>query len=999
MIIGPNGTGKSSLVCAIALGLGWKPAVLGRQKDVAAFVKNGYDDGAIELELKAKKDSQPNVVIERRIFKRDNKSEWRLNGARATAKDIQDKVNEFNIAIGNLCCFLPQDKVADFAKMNPTELLRETQKAAGPEGMTAWHDKLVQLGAEQKELGVKLNIEREEVTNLEQRNSILGREVQRAEDRDKVEQEIALLELRVPYAQYERSRAKWSLFRDARNKRKSQLKQHENTLKPLQTKLTTMGQENHIMGAEISAIQKKILSDTNAFKSLHRDLEKQETESQDISDSLSSLRKQKDGRRGVIQSLERQIGELEEAVKVEPPRPDYGDIDPRIRSIKDDLRRIKSELGEQSNAYEEISSDVRHLDGNSDRIRLKLIEMDNVKAARLEVLRRADPASYEAVMWLRENAGLFREKVYEPVMVEISVEDSKFASAVEASINFATMKTFVCQTREDYDLFTRNLVDGGKRLRLNVVELEGGKSLEAFRNAKPTTEEELRHFGFDRYLVDCVDGPAPVLQYLCETSHLHAVPYATDEKRIKVEDVERSGKFRRYITGTSMSTITLSNYGNRLPQVLTRNLRPARTLINSVDQNAKRQLEREKQEIGEKKAQLEENSRELTRQEIAMKKSVEQLRRQQMDLEQEKGAMQAPRSKWEKMVVNLNSKKEALMIERNKPSVKEREDQLMRSWTKVNDKSRVIIMQIMKLMKQQVTLRTKLDKEVLKQLQHQHKIETLTTLKTQQEEQYSEAKQALDEGELCFAEQSRGTSKTDDGSLNLSLFTSKAVIQLAAVKKEAEALLAKLTKRQEEVNTETIDAFQALDQDEASSVEQLEDLLAEEKAKLSAMIEVRPGVMQEFNERKRKIEEMNATITHLIKDKGKVDARVEKYASKWKVALQELVDNVSQRFSRAFESTGNAGEVQLLQHEDYDKWGIGIMVKFRDGEKLQLLTASRQSGGERSISTITYLLSLTEMSRSPFSLVDEINQGMDQKYERQVHDHMVNVTCRESAGQ
>jgi len=40
------------------------------------------------------------------------------------------------------------------------------------------------------------------------------------------------------------------------------------------------------------------------------------------------------------------------------------------------------------------------------------------------------------------------------------------------------------------------------------------------------------------------------------------------------------------------------------------------------------------------------------------------------------------------------------------------------------------------------------------------------------------------------------------------------------------------------------------------------------------------------------------------------------------------------------------------------------------------------------------------MSRAPFSLVDEINQGMDQKYERQVHNHMVNVTCdNASAGQ
>lgn len=33
-------------------------------------------------------------------------------------------------------------------------------------------------------------------------------------------------------------------------------------------------------------------------------------------------------------------------------------------------------------------------------------------------------------------------------------------------------------------------------------------------------------------------------------------------------------------------------------------------------------------------------------------------------------------------------------------------------------------------------------------------------------------------------------------------------------------------------------------------------------------------------------------------------------------------------------------------------------VKFRDDEDLQVLTASRQSGGERSVSTILYLISI-----------------------------------------
>lgn len=38
MIIGPNGTGKSTLVCAICLGLGWSSEHLGRAKELSAFV-------------------------------------------------------------------------------------------------------------------------------------------------------------------------------------------------------------------------------------------------------------------------------------------------------------------------------------------------------------------------------------------------------------------------------------------------------------------------------------------------------------------------------------------------------------------------------------------------------------------------------------------------------------------------------------------------------------------------------------------------------------------------------------------------------------------------------------------------------------------------------------------------------------------------------------------------------------------------------------------------
>lgn len=43
---------------------------------------------------------------------------------------------------------------------------------------------------------------------------------------------------------------------------------------------------------------------------------------------------------------------------------------------------------------------------------------------------------------------------------------------------------------------------------------------------------------------------------------------------------------------------------------------------------------------------------------------------------------------------------------------------------------------------------------------------------------------------------------------------------------------------------------------------------------------------------------------------------------------------------------------------DFDKYGVQIKVKFRDQEELQELNAQRQSGGERSVSTMLYLMAL-----------------------------------------
>ena len=63
---------------------------------------------------------------------------------------------------------------------------------------------------------------------------------------------------------------------------------------------------------------------------------------------------------------------------------------------------------------------------------------------------------------------------------------------------------------------------------------------------------------------------------------------------------------------------------------------------------------------------------------------------------------------------------------------------------------------------------------------------------------------------------------------------------------------------------------------------------------------------------------------------------------------------------------------------------------------IDLLTSNLQ---ERALTTIVYLMSLTSVSNAPFSLVDEINQGMDARNERAVLSELFRVVCESNSSQ
>ena len=185
-IIGPNRTGKSSIVCAMCVGLGGSLGVTERGDKIKECVhgSGGAKDergqpirsGWVETELY---DEPANAVV-RVEFDVDNKQAWTLDGKASTQKAVRARMKELNIQVDNPLQFLPQDKVGQFSNMSPVELLKHTEMAIGPE-VYAQHQALIAEDAKLAEAKRALATEEKTLDDLVKQNAAPERDVERWE--------------------------------------------------------------------------------------------------------------------------------------------------------------------------------------------------------------------------------------------------------------------------------------------------------------------------------------------------------------------------------------------------------------------------------------------------------------------------------------------------------------------------------------------------------------------------------------------------------------------------------------------------------------------------------------------------------------------------------------------------------------------------------------------------------------------------------------------------
>ncbi|ESZ96596.1 hypothetical protein SBOR_3018 [Sclerotinia borealis F-4128] len=974
MVIGPNGTGKSSLVCALCLGLGSSAKNLGRADKLGEFVKHGSKDGFIEIELQRRSNEHENHIIRTRIVKDGNSTEFWINNKRTTHKLVQTLVQGFNIQIDNLCQFLPQDKVSEFAALTPVELLHHTQRAVAAQEMLDWHDKLKNLRKDEKSKQLQVDEDKEQLINLEKRQAGLRPEMQRLEERIQIEKDLEKLKNSIPFVEYRAARARHRECKQEKIEATKRFRTLESQVEPTLRLVNEKDSLGKHLVKIVSGRKRNLQLAEATADDLLKTVDEWDEKIGDYDRRVKAVQVAEEKRKKDLAKVKRAILDLE--VHLREPEIEFNsaDYNQRIRAITQDIRAIQGKLKELQESREALKNKGRDLRAEQDRARQALADFDSQAGKQINKIAQHSKDTATAWKWVQDNQDKFEKEVYGPPLITCSVKNPRYTDAVESLFRQSNMLTITAQTQADYKQLNNQFHSA--EMKLAEVRIQMSTQTLAETIGRPQfSAAELNTLGFDGWAIDFIDAPEPVLAMLCNDIRAHKTAVALqDITNEQHERILRSG-ITSFLTKSTSYKIMMRREYNNVSSIQTTGINRARFFVDGVVDTSGRRV-------------IEEHLEELDRKFEIMKKESKEM----SDKIQQCADTMNPK-KDELMVIKSEKeqKQRAHGEQRALPGLLAREKESLERLESSSSESRA---EIQSILKEQDIAGLKKGEQVMKHIEQINQIIACSEELDEAEARRIEADSdihALRERNLGIVANLESERKRlveiEQQSKRATETARNALARCAEIRTEAE----------EKGDTEILDYFINIPQDQ--TVENLQHEINSEEHKLNYIQANNPNAIREYEKRQVDINRLSTKVTDAEDELGDFAQKVTEIMTKWEPRLDALVEHISQAFSHNFEQIGCAGEVGVYKEDDFEKWAIEIKVKFRENETLQLLDKHRQSGGERSVSTIFYLMSLQSLARSPFRVVDEINQGMDPRNERMVHGRMVEIACQEHDSQ
>eukprot|EP00127_Corallochytrium_limacisporum_P006120 Clim_evm69s218 gene=Clim_evmTU69s218 len=968
LVIGPNGAGKSSVVSAMVLALGYSIDVIKRKSinmQAKDFVRSGERKAVIEFDIRDSSQRKGILAITCTIDQ-SNKMVYTMNGSQCTKRAVKEARYRLNIDMDNLCQCLPQEKVSEFTRQKPHELLRSTQTALEPDLLDKQRH-LADVAAQNNANAGSLKGMEERIRALERRLESLAVHVQRAERLDDLREQVKWLHLHATYLTLSQSKDRYDQAVEEYQHFEQNYKDIEEQLAPLREAVALAEQEYHTIHEtwrEANRRRQKAGADARAKANK---VEQVESETQIIRSDLetSELRKRK--LKSNIDQTEKNISQIEDKLANAPdPEP----MMPEYQAKKQEVTQYQSERNEIKTQGAQISNELANLRNRHQRLARDYKDADNAQEQRIRLLRsiRAFEQTTRAIDMYRErfaDGSRLRGKVFLPLAVELNV-DGPMAAMVESAVAIRHLQSFVCTDTRDRDLLLTEIRERSQipiniLMAPNTAEWNDWQS----KNRKELSQEEIEALGFDTTLARSMTAAGDVIKTLivrCNISNILIkktdIDMATVD-RLAPRLIENGCK-HFYAPGISVK-MKKSVVDDAIQHTFAYTRR-AQFLHQSVDRE---QLKRCKGALDRSLEGIQAKETEHT-----------------MCLEQER---------------EIDAKLEPLNAD-------------LRSMTKTINQRRTLQQDLQRLQdtlashknsfadadRQEQSLRRKLVEALPNKLEavdaavkaHEAEVTAIeSAAMTALEMEQLNSRRVVLSNRLREMEAEHGTTAQVRESFRSNMEEAKRVFR--SQKRSLRELL-----REHEVSEERIAGLP--DEDPVKFRPDVEEANRQYRRVSNELEHIQQPNQERIREHQQVETDLAAVRQQLEEARASnenSEAEFEAAKREWLEPMQAHIDGINEDFRRFFISINCNGSVRLnMSNRDVMMWGIEIMVRFRNSEPEQALNAGTHSGGERTVSTMLYLLALQRQISCPFRLVDEINQGMDPDNERAVFQKVMEVS-------
>ncbi|KAB5520476.1 hypothetical protein DKX38_024795 [Salix brachista] len=993
LVIGPNGSGKSSIVCAIALGLGGEPQLLGRATSIGAYVKRGEESGHIKISLRGSTKDEKITIIRR--IDTHNKSEWLFNGKVASKKEVTEIMQQFNIQVNNLTQFLPQDRVCEFAKLTPVQLLEETEKAVGDPQLPIQHRALVDKSRELKTIEMAVTRNGETLNQLQVLNAELEKDVERVRQRKVLLKKAESMKKKLPWLKYDAMKADYLKAKEAEKDAKQKLEEAAKTLNNLREPIEKQKLEKPQMDAKCKRLSNLIKENA---KQRMEFLEKESSLGVQIRGKykeMGDLKKEEESRQQRIIKAKEDLAIVEEELQNFPVHEPPKDVLVSILSswnwhflLVDKLRSQISDLKVSAN-QKRIQKQDKEKILNQKNVALRqcvdrLKDMENKNNKLLQALRNSGAEKiFEAYHWLQEHRHELNKEVYGPVLLEVNVSNRDHADYLEGHVPYYIWKhayfactlhpclhldylllllraslhemnadgkgesvlvhSFITQDPHDRDFLVRNLKSFDVPI-LNYVR-------DKYRHKEPFfNSNEMRELGIYSRLDQVFEAPDAVKEVLISQfglEHSYIGSKETDQKAAEVAKL----RVLDFWTPENHYRWSVSRYGGHVSGSVDPVDR-SRLLLCSSDVGEIERLRCRKEELEETVTALEEDLKLLMTEQRSIDEEEAKLHKHREEIVsnvtlemRKRREMENRVGKYNRFTYSTNNQRkrklDSLLREDDQDAIMAK---LIDEAANLNTRRLQCAIDIKNLLVEAVAYKWNFAEKHMTSIEFDAKIRELE-LGLKQPAKF--AQQAACQLEYCKKE-------TEDHRQ-----------QLLAAKRHAESIAI--------ITPELEKAFLEM----PTTIEELEAAIQDTLSQANSTLSLNQNVVEEYEHRQGKIEAITNKLEADKEELKKCLAEIDALKESWLPTLRSLVTQINETFSHNFKEMAVAGEVSLDEHDnDFDQFGVLIKVKFREAGQLQVLSAHHQSGGERSVSTILYLVSLQDLTNCPFRVVDEINQAL-----------------------